>query len=258
MPLGASIFGSVRGVSADLEALLLPPACLSCGTVLPSDADPGCCGVCRSRLRRLTSPSCPRCGQPLDPWDGRRAGRAAGTPAASCGFCASWPPSLGWATSAAWLDDGPARDLVHGLKYDGWRVAAVPMADALAREGAERFRSVDVLVPVPLGRRRQRQRGYNQAAVLAAALAARVGLPWRTPLARRRETRSQTALGPGERWANVAGAFLAEAVVPGTRVALVDDVLTTGATLAACAAALRDAGAGVIGAVTFARAAIPD
>ena len=176
-----------------------------------------------------------------------------------CGFCRAWPPELAWATSAVWLDDGPGRELVHGLKYGGWRVAACPMAAVLAREAGARLRSVELLVPVPLGPRRLRDRGYNQAAVLAAALSARTGIPVREGLlGRTRDTRTQTVLGPAERWANVAGAFGVRGRVPGTRVALVDDVLTTGATLASCAAALSAAGAGTVGAVTFARAAVPN
>lgn len=133
------------------------------------------------------------------------------------------------------------------------------MAEVLARELGARLAAVELLVPVPLGRRRLRARGYNQAAVLAAALSARTGIPAREGLlARTRDTRTQTALGPAERWANVAGAFRATARLAGTRVAIVDDVLTTGATLAACAAALAESGALAVGAVTFARAAVPN
>lgn len=133
------------------------------------------------------------------------------------------------------------------------------MADVLTRELGAKLAAVELLVPVPLGRRRLRTRGYNQAALLAKALAARTGIPAREGLlARTRDTRTQTALGPTERWANVAGAFRAVVPLAGTRVALVDDVLTTGATLAACAAALAASGAAAVGAVTFARAAVPN
>lgn len=157
-----------------------------------------------------------------------------------------------------WLDDGPARALVHALKYGGWRVAARPMALALGSVLAARRTAVDALVPVPLGRRRLRERGHNQAACLAAILSELVEVPLAPRLlARRRETRSQTALDPAARHANVAGAFRAADACAGWRLCLVDDVLTTGATLAACAAALAEAGAGEIGALTFARAPVP-
>lgn len=253
-----SILASARGALGDLEALLLPVACLGCGAWLPTNAETsGCCAVCRSRMRPLAPPTCRRCGQPLDAWETRgTGGQADGR--TGCGFCAEWPAALAWAASAVWMEEGPARELVHGLKYGGWRAAARPMAEVMARTLHARLDAVDRLVPVPLGRRRERERGHNQAAVLARALGALAGIPVAEGGLRRvRETRSQTALGPSGRWANVAGAFAAGEGLSGTRVALVDDVLTTGATLAACAAALAVGGAGVAGAVTFARAAIP-
>jgi ComF family protein len=251
MPSVGSLARAVGGTLADLEALLLPEACLGCGDYLAAVArGPGCCAVCRSRLRRIAPPVCGRCGQPGDRWV--EAG-------ATCGFCRAWPEGLAWAASSAWMDAGPARELVHGLKYAGWRVAARAMADVMVRELGGRIAAAEALVPVPLGRRRLRQRGYNQAEVLAAAVSARTGVPVRAGLlVRTRETRTQTALGPAERWTNVAAAFAAGERPAGTRVALVDDVLTTGATLAACAAALVAAGARTVGAVTFARAAVPN
>jgi ComF family protein len=240
----------------DLEALALPAACLGCGRFLPADvAGAGLCGVCGSRMRRLAAPGCERCGQPLDTWEVR----AGGETRPRCGFCRAWPDSVAWAASAVWMVEGPARELVHALKYGGWRVAAGPMAAAVVRSCGARLRGVELLVPVPLGARRQRERGYNQAAVLARALGERVGARVdERALVRVRETRTQTTLGPAERWRNVEGAFAPARALAGVKVAVVDDVLTTGATLAACAAALAAGGAGAAGAVTFARAAVPD
>lgn len=263
-----SIFAPAVAALRDLEALLLPAACLGCGNALPEAGERrALCAVCASRMRAPAAPSCPRCGQPRDPWDrpgpGNAGGRSGRGPepagAERCGFCRSWPDALTWAVSAAWMEVGPARELVHALKYGGWRVAAGAMADRMARRCGARVREADLLVPVPLGSRRLRQRGYNQAAVLAAALGVRLGVRVEPDaLARSRETRSQTTLSPAARWRNVAGAFVATGPLGGARVVVIDDVLTTGATLAACATALASGGAQGVGAATFARAAVPD
>jgi ComF family protein len=155
-----------------------------------------------------------------------------------------------------WLEPG-ARRAVHSLKYDGLPRVAADIAEAMVRV-LEMPSAAAVLVPVPLGAKRLRARGYNQSLWLAEAL----GGKWRRPvrpelLARVRDTETQTALTPGERLANVAGAFTARMVVP-SPIILVDDVFTTGATLAAAAVALAAAGVTQVSAVTFGRATIPD
>jgi ComF family protein len=175
-------------------------------------------------------------------------------PDGACAFCVEWPPALRSAWAAVWLDDG-ARRAVHRLKYGGWwRVADAIAEGMLPIPVLER---PTVLVPVPLGARRLRQRGYNQAERLARAIARRGGHRVRTDLLdRHRETRTQTRLTPEGRRANVHGAFEARAPVRG-HIVLVDDVLTTGATLVEAAGALVDAGAGPVDAIAFARARPP-
>ncbi len=132
------------------------------------------------------------------------------------------------ARSAVWLDAG-ARDAVHALKYRGLGRVAQDLADVMARHLPQPPAGA-ALVPVPLAPRRQRERGYNQSARLATALSARWNIPLRDCLVRRRETRTQTALTPEARLANVAGAFETRIGERGTRnsLVLVDDVFTTG------------------------------
>jgi len=173
--------------------------------------------------------------------------------------------------SAVWLGEG-ARGAVHALKYGG-----LPrIADDLAEPMACLRPSTDgplVLVPIPLAPKRLRERGYNQSDVLAVALARRWHVPVaRDLLVRSRETPTQTALTPETRLANVAGAFavtkhgtglLTPGWQPGVNrpwpsLVLVDDVFTTGATLAEAARALEGAGARSVHGITFARAVIPD
>jgi ComF family protein len=163
--------------------------------------------------------------------------------------------------SVCWLPGGTASRIVHALKYDGWS----GVADGLAARMARLAWPLDVieeralLVPVPLAPVRQRERGYNQSALIASALGAR----WRVPvaldvLARKRATQSQTRLTPSDRLRNVSGAFravdAARQRLAGTHVVVVDDVVTTAATLNACAAALLDGGARIVSYVTFGRA----
>jgi predicted amidophosphoribosyltransferase len=235
-----------RALLVALERFLLPNACVACDRpVADGSPDRMLCGLCRSRLRAVPS-GCSRCGQPLPPIP-------------PCRFCRDWPPALGTARSALWLD-GPARPMVHHLKYQGLPALGREMAELIARLVSRP--ASGLLVPIPLARGRLRARGYNQAAAIARGLAA----AWHLPVAeqlleRRRDTGTQTALTPEARSANVAGAFHApprharhadRVHVPA--VILVDDVLTTGATLCAAAVALAGAGWPVVHAVTFARA----
>jgi predicted amidophosphoribosyltransferase len=175
--------------------------------------------------------------------------------------------------SAVWLDGG-ARAAIHALKYNGLPRIATDLALALTRL-VPRPSAGAVLVPIPLGPARLKRRGYNQSETLARALGVAWGLPVRAQLlVRMRDTPTQTALTPAARLANVAGAFGVQndecGVQTGRRrshsafstlhspIILIDDVFTTGATLAEAARALGGAGFTSISAVTFGRASIPD
>lgn len=229
-------------ILAGVERWLLPPACLLCEAPVPArQGDALVCELCRSRWEPVAPPWCERCGQP-----------AFGD--LECRLCATWPTGLAQVRSAVWLR-GTARTAVHRLKYEGWWRVAEALAAAM--RGLEPLTGRVSLIPVPLGARRLRRRGYNQAERIAAALGRRVDRPVRADLLRRRrETPTQTALTPEGRLANVAGAFEAGRVT-GMACVLVDDVFTTGATLAEAGAALSRAGAARVEAVTFARAEPP-
>jgi ComF family protein len=233
------LFGNLATTLVGVERWFLPPACLLCSEPIPArEGDALICDLCRVRWRVIPHPVCTRCGQP-------------GLLDLECRLCAGWPEGLSRVRSAVWLESS-ARDAVHRLKYEGWTRAAEAMAQAML--ALEPLTGGVSLIPVPLGRRRQRRRGYNQSERIAAALGACTGLLVRTDLLLRdRETRTQTALTPEARHANVAGAFHA-GPVSGMKLVLVDDVFTTGATLAAAGAALMEAGAARVEAVTFARA----
>lgn len=231
-----------------LERFLLPNACIVCGKAVPQwEPDALVCAICRVRARQLPT-GCRRCGQPMPP-------------VGPCRFCADWCDALVWVHSTFWLET-ETRVMVHHLKYEQCPSLGALMADLIADHA--RPPAPGWLIPIPTGAKRLKQRGYNQTAVIGRQLSQR----WKMPLAeaaltRVRDTRTQTALTPKARLANVAGAFVARPA-PGLakstldsniRMAiLVDDVLTTGATLDAAAHALASAGWSSIGAVTFARA----
>lgn len=148
--------------------------------------------------------------------------------------------------STGW-HQGVLQQAVHALKYDGVTELARPLADRLAKALVAAGWPVDIVIPVPLFRVRQQQRGYNQAALLAEATAYHLSLPYQPNLVKRvRHTRSQVGLTREERLQNVVRAFVAHEAVAGQHILLIDDVTTTGATLAACAQSILRHGAGAV------------
>jgi ComF family protein len=227
--------------------LVLPHRCALCGTILGHER--GLCGACWAELRFVTPPWCSVCGRPFDDDD-------AGID--PCGLCRAAPPVLR-RTRAALAYDDRSRRLVIAFKHYG-RLSLRPLfALWLALPAGESLAEVDLIVPVPLHRRRLLRRGFNQAALLAASLE-RAGGPRYVPdlLQRTRATAAQQGLGARARQANVtAAAFRVHpqrrSLVAGRRILVVDDVLTTGATLEACARTLLRSGAEAVDGLALAR-----
>jgi ComF family protein len=199
------------------EPMLAPPLCWACGG--PARRGEPLCLTCRGGMRRLP-------------------GEQAGLPGVEL-----------WAPLAY---EGAARELVRALKFRGARGVADAMAAQIAASAPPQLFEGRALVPVPLHPRRRRRRGFNQARALTECLAWRLAIPWSDCLSRFGSGAPQVGRGRSERRGGPSGTIAAEAPVPAHPV-LVDDVVTTGATLAACAAALRLAGAAEVTALAFAR-----
>lgn len=246
---GHKIVGRVWPLARGLLDLVLPPVCLGCdGLIAAGDSARLLCRRCRTRLRPPPEPLCERCGAPR-----LRTGRE---PDSICGNCAHWPAHILHARSAFLLHP-PADRVVHQIKYRGWRALARHMGEAMAAlHLPDAMRRCTLVQPVPTTRARIKERGYNQAAEIASAFAGITGRTIVDWLERAPSAASQTTLQPAKRAANVAGAFRLCAAEPieGAHVLVVDDVLTTGATVAECAETLVAGGAASICVLTYARA----
>ena len=237
----------ISGLAAALLDFVYPPHCPACESwQAPGDREALCCR-CIEGIRAPLGPRCRRCGAP----------EAAGTPdrgasGPGCPNCAGWGPAA--FSRAVVLTDltGPVQSAVHALKFSGIQGIGTLFGRLLATapETAGGLSGLDLLVPVPLHPARRRERGFNQAGLIARGAGEALGVPVRSDLVRRlRPTRQQARLEASERAGNLAGAF-----GPGRRpargglslraIGLVDDVLTTGSTLSACAAALGAASPG--------------
>ncbi len=245
-PATVRIASAAAGLARRLIDLALPPQCLACRAPV---AEIGTlCPACWSRLRLIERPYCERLGIPFA-YD-------LGKGALSAEAIAD-PPPFDRCRAVAVYDD-VARRLVHGLKYRDRLELARWMAGWMARAGREIIATADVVVPVPLHRRRLWWRRYNQSALLVHAIAVAAGKPLANDaLIRIRATAQQVGLSAEERDRNVRGAFRVTAegrrAIAGRRVLLVDDVYTTGATVNAGTRALLRAGAAAVDVLTFAR-----
>jgi ComF family protein len=235
----------------------LAPTCAACDAALDAPLASPVCIPCWRAIAMLTPPCCVRCGDAL-------ASRQ--TPGPLCARCRRRSPVFTLARSAG-VYDGSLRKIIHAFKYEGRRVLARPLADLMREAGTSVLAGADAVVPVPLHPWRALHRGFNQADDLARAL----GLPvWRV-LARTRHGPPQAELPAARRHANVRTAYavrtpmlappigvwlntLAASQLRNSVVVLVDDVMTTGATLEACGRVLVDAGVRSVRALTVARA----
>lgn len=173
---------------------------------------------------------------------------------ATCAACLRRTPLFTCARPAG-IYEGSLRDALHALKFDGCRALAAPLGDLITRAvRAEASLGADVVVPVPLHPSRLRERGFNQAELLAHRVARTLHLPCHTHLVRRRLTAPQSTLARTGREANVLGAFSCAGGLIGATVLLVDDVMSTGNTASACAGALLEAGAARVVVATVAAA----
>ena len=227
---------------------IFPPLCHVCRSFIPNAAPLHICSSCCERMTQITSPLCVVCGLPFI---------GCGTDHV-CGACLTVRHHFD-AARAALVYDGASRDLIHAFKYHNKTHLRRPLALLTVGMLSEfvGVRMPDLIVPVPLHRKRLRSRGFNQAVLLGELFSAHWKIPLdRHNLRRNRWTEPQVNLSAGDRRVNVKGAFTLQNPdrVDGRRVLLVDDVYTTGSTVDECALVLKNAGVTAVTVVTVARA----
>jgi ComF family protein len=238
------IFGGIvvpQEIVEQVLDILFPPRCAGCqksGSIL--------CPTCIAKVRPFAPPFCPHCGMALPTTYAIRR---------QCQYHRLYLSGL----RASGSYEEPLRSYIHALKYDGNRRLAKPLGQLLAQTCINYGLRADAIVPVPLHRNRQKERGYNHAHLLAEVCAAQVNMPLRCDIViRHRDTSAQVGLTASQRQQNVAGAFscipaFTQGALYGRTFLIIDDVCTTGATVEACAAPLFAAGAKAVWGLVLAR-----
>jgi ComF family protein len=230
--------------------ILLPSACAYCRAPIKDSSVPFFCSTCWNDFSLLPGPCCPSCGRPFESSEA-----LSHSPAHECYACRQQPPRFDQALSVGYFE-GSLREAIHQFKYRPCRALGSPLGTWMSGN-LRVLTSIDIIMPVPLHGSRLRQRGFNQALLLADPLSRTADLSlcydnlWRI-----RSTIPQVELSGEDRIKNVAGAFALRRPldVYGLSILLVDDVFTTGATLNECADVLKKAGAASVTALTLARA----
>jgi ComF family protein len=243
----------LRGLARAAADTVFPPACLNCrqSTASATGAMGSLCATCWAQVRFIERPFCERLGTPF--------AMDLGSDGLLSPEAVANPPVFARARAVAHFEDGPVRQLVHRLKYCDRMELAKPLGAWMARAGNELLVEADLLVPVPLHRRRLAARRFNQANSLAQVISAHCGVPVDPfVLARVKPTPSQVGLSRSQRALNMQGAFrVAEemaARVAGRTIVLIDDVMTSGSTVNAASRALLRGGAKRVDVLVFARA----
>ena len=241
----------LRLIADGVLSVVWAPCCATCDISLDTPTRGVVCTTCWQQVHLITPPVCDTCGAPIS---------AASIRDERCPHCpepAAHAKAITHQRAAGWYE-GTLRSIIHAFKYQGRRSLAKPLAALMRETGRDLLDSIDFVVPVPLHPRRRWERGFHQARELAEQL----GPPVVNALRRTRPTQPQTTLTVGRRHWNVHGAFdlrarrsalTARASLVGKTIVLVDDVMTTGATLNACANVLRASGARELRGLTVAR-----
>jgi ComF family protein len=241
---------TLSNIGREALRIVLPSWCVGCDRDLPwRDRVASCCGHCWRALPRITSAKCQSCALPLS------NGGAPLAAAVLCVPCTANPSSLTWCEAWGEYRDGLER-VLHAFKFEHHDFLDEPLAKLLQATLTVRGDlAFDAIVPIPMHRTQKRTRGYNQAELLAIALAARIEVPCQPALLTKTSARQrQSTLARSERVANVRGVFSASSDADGKSLLIVDDICTTGETLRSAAQALLDCGAARVCAISVAKA----